>query len=59
MEPLLCFWSQLGWDMVENTLDEDTEAGGGWWKIYEIKEGALGDYEFVIAPKYCGKWLVD
>ena len=27
METQLVFWRHLGWEMVENTLDEYTEAG--------------------------------
>ena len=45
--------------MVDNKLDEDTEAGGvgGIWTIERM--GALVYHELVIAPKYCGKLLVD
>ena len=59
MEPQLDFWCQLVWEMVENTLDEDTDAGGvdGIWM--RSRRGSLGDHELVTAPKYCGKLLVD
>ena len=29
LDPQLDFWCQLVWEMVENTLYEETEAGGG------------------------------
>ena len=45
--------------MVENTLDEDTEAGGGDVRLLRERRGALGDHEIATAPKYCGKWIVD
>ena len=45
--------------MVENTLDEETEAGGVDGRRMRARRGALGDHELVIAPKYCGKWFVD
>ena len=57
VEPQLDFWSQLGWEMDENTLDEETEAGGAGGR--QLRRGTLGDHELVTAPKYCGKWLVD
>ena len=37
LEPQLDFWRQLGREMVENTLDEETEAGGGLWNTDERK----------------------
>ena len=42
MDPRLDFWHQLIWEMVENTIYEDTEAGGGLWKTSESKEGDHG-----------------
>ena len=59
VEPQLGFWCQLGWDVVENTLDEEIEAGGVDGRQPRAMRGALGDHEIVTAPKYCGKWLVD
>ena len=45
--------------MVENTVDEETEAGGVDGIRLRARRGALKDHELVIAPKYCGKWIVD
>ena len=45
--------------MVENTFDEDTEAGGVDIRRLIARRGTLGEHELVTAPKYCGKWLVD
>ena len=45
--------------MVENKIDEYTEAGGVDVIRLISRRGALGDHELVTAPKYCGKWLVD
>ena len=45
--------------MVENTLDEETEAGGVDGIQLRSSRGALVDHYFLTAPKYCGKWLVD
>ena len=45
--------------MVENTLDEETEAGGVHRRRLRARRGNLGDHELVTAPKYCGKRLVD
>ena len=59
MDPWLDFWRQLVWDMVENTLDEETEAGGVCGRRLRARRGDLVDHELVIAPTYCGKWLVD
>ena len=59
VEPQLDFRRQLGWYMVDNTLDEDTEAGGFDWRLMKSRRGTLGDHELVTAPKYCVKWLVD
>ena len=44
--------------MVENTLDEETEAGGDDGIRMIARRGGLGYHELVAAPKYCGKWLV-
>ena len=52
VDPQLDSRHQLGWDVVENALDEEEEAS-------RVEEGALGDHELVAAPKYCGKWLAD
>ena len=41
VEPQLDFRRQLGWEMVDNTLDEETEAGG-------IDE----NYPFSVTTKY-------
>ena len=42
------------------TLDEEAEAGGGGdGRRLRPRRGVLGDHELVIAPKYCGRWLVD
>ena len=53
------FWRQLGWDMVENTLDKVTEAWGVEGRRLRARRGAFGDHELVTAPKYYGKLLVD
>ena len=59
VEPQLDFWHQLGWEIVENIHDEETEAG----KVYEgrmrERRETLGDHELVKYSKYCVKWLVD
>ena len=52
VEPQLNFWRQLGWEMVENTFDEDTEAGGVDGIRPRLRRGGLGDHELVTAPKY-------
>ena len=54
----LNFWRHLGWEMVENTLGEETEAGGLNGRRLRSMRGTLGDYELLKAPKYCEKWLV-
>ena len=59
MDPQLDFWRQLGFEMVEITLDEEKEAGGFDRRRLREKKGALGDNELVTAPKYCGTLLVD
>ena len=55
MEPQLDFRCQLGWEMVDNILDEGTEAGGVGGIRLRARRGTLGDHEIVTAPKYCGK----
>ena len=47
------------WEIVDNTLDEETETGDINGIRLKERMGTLGDHELVIAPKYCGKWLVD
>ena len=59
MELQLDVWRQLICDMVDNTLDEETEAGGVDVRRPRERRGALGDHEFVTAPKYCGQWIAD
>ena len=59
MDPQFYFWRHLGWEMVDNTLDEETEAGGVDVRRLVARIGTLGDHELVTDPKYCGKWLVD
>ena len=59
VDPQLYFRRQLGWEMVENTLDEETEAGGVGGRWLRSRRETLGDHELVTAPKYCGKCLVD
>ena len=59
MEPQLDFWRQLGWEMVENTLDEEIEAGGVDGRNLRSRRETLGDHELVTDPKYFGKWFVD
>ena len=44
--------------MVENTLDEETEAWGVDVRQLRARRGALRYHKLVTAPKYCGKWLV-
>ena len=53
--PDLDFWRQLGWEMVENTIYEETEAGGVDVILTIARRETLGDHELVTAPKYCGK----
>ena len=45
--------------MVDNTLDEETKAGGADGRRLRARRGDLVDHELVTSPKYCGKWLVD
>ena len=45
--------------MAENTLDEETQAGGVDGRRLRARREALGYHEIVTAPKYCGKWLID
>ena len=45
--------------MVENTLDEETEAGWVDVRRLRARRGDLRVHELVTAPKDCGKWLVD
>ena len=59
MDPRLDFWHQLIWEMVENTIYEDTEAGGVYGRLLRARRGTMGDYEIVTAPKYGVKWIVD
>ena len=61
MDPWLDFWRQLGWDIVDNTIDEETEAGGGGVDQRQLvaRRGTLRYHELVTSQKYCGKWLVD
>ena len=59
VEPQLDFKRQLGCEMVEKKLDEETEAGGVNGRRLRERRGYLGDHELVTYPKYCGKWLVD
>ena len=59
MEPQLGFWSQLVWEMVENTLDEEIEAGGVYERIMRARRGGLRDHDLVTSTKYCEKWLVE
>ena len=44
--------------MVENKIDEYTEAGGVDVIRLISRRGALGDHELVTAPKYCGNGLL-
>ena len=39
VEPQLDFRHQLGWEMVDNTLDEDTEYGGADGRWLEKRRG--------------------
>ena len=59
MELQLGFRRQLGWEVVENTLDGEAEARGVDGIRLRARRGDLGDYELVTARKYCGKGLVD
>ena len=59
MEPHLDFQRQLGWDMVDNTLDKETESKGVERKQPRARRETLGDHELVTNPKYCGYWLAD
>ena len=54
----LYFWRHLGWEMVENILDEDTEAEGVDGIRLKSTMGNLGDHEIVKAPKYYGNVLL-
>ena len=58
METQLEFWHQLGWDMVENTLGKDTEAGRVDERRLVAMMWVLGYHEHVTDSKYCGKCLV-
>ena len=51
VEPQLDFWSQLEWYMIENKLDEDTEARRVDGRHLRARRGTLGDHEIVTAPK--------
>ena len=55
----LNFLCQLVWEMFYNTLDEDTEAGRGWWTTDESKEGDLGRPWACDSSKILWKCLVD
>ena len=59
VDPHLDFWCQLGWEMVENTLEDEIDSGGIDRRRLLSRSGTLGDHELVTAPKYCGKWIVD
>ena len=59
MEPQLDFCHQLVWEMVENTIDEQTEAEGVDGIRMRERRGTLGYHELFTAPKYCRKWFVD
>ena len=45
--------------MVDNTLDEETEAGWVYERCLRASTGVLGDHDLVTVQKYCVKWLVD
>ena len=45
--------------MIDNTLDEYTEAGRFDVRQPKARIGTLGEHEIVKDPKYFGKWLVD
>ena len=45
--------------MVDNTLDEEVEAGGVDGRGLRARRGTFRDQELVTATKYCGKWLGD
>ena len=47
----LDFWHHFGWEMFENTLDEETESVGDFGRRMRARRVALGDNEFVTAPK--------
>ena len=55
----LDFWRHLVWEMVDNTLDEETESGGVNGRRPREMRRALGDHDLLTAPKYCGKCIVD
>ena len=59
MEPQLDFRRQFGWDIFDNTIYEETEAGGVDVIQLRSRRGYLLYHELVTAPKYCGEWLVD
>ena len=59
VDPQLDFRHQLGWEMVDKRLDEETESGGFDRRRKIARRGNLGDHELMTAPKYCGKWLDD
>ena len=40
--------------MVENTVDEDTEAGGVNVRLMRARRGTMGDHDLVTAPTYFG-----
>ena len=51
MEPQLDFRRQLGWEMVENTLDEETKYGGVDGRQLRARRGTLEYHELVTDPK--------
>ena len=59
VEPQLDFQRQLGWGMVGEKLDEETEAGGVDRRRLRARRGTLRYYELVTDPTYCGEWIFD
>ena len=59
MDPQLDFRHQLGLEMIENKIYEETKAGGVDGGRLRAQRGTLAYHELVTAPKYCGRWIVD
>ena len=58
VEPQLYFWYPLRWKMVDNTLDEETEAGGFDERCLIACRSTLGYHKLVKAQKCSGNGLL-
>ena len=59
VDPQLYFQHHLGWEMVDNTLDKDSESGEVDGIRLRASRGTLRDHNIVIDPIYCVEYLVD